>query len=158
MHGCRALLLAPTCCIGATIRVPVLRRFLLNATIAVSLCQPHNFTSELSAMQTALRCNSLHGLRVGASGLWQVQQHVGQPGLPAPAAVAVAPTTNSRRWQPCPQQQLQQHQRRVSAQAFQFKQGPDASDRVLAALPYLLPLLDALPYGEQFLQAASIPV
>jgi hypothetical protein len=107
-------------------------------------------------MQTALRSNSLHGLSVGTSGLRQVHQHVAQPGLPAPAAAAVVAPI-SRRWQPCPQQQLQQQQRRVSAQAFQFKQGPDASDRVLAALPYLLPLLDALPYGE-FLQPPSAPV
>lgn len=28
---------------------------------------------------------------------------------------------------------------------------------MLAALPYLLPLLDALPYGEQLLQVHSLP-
>lgn len=63
-------------------------------------------------------------------------------------------------WQPCPQHQLtiipqllQQHQQRTSVQAraYQFKQGPEAADRALAALPYLLPLLDALPYGALLL-------
>ncbi|KAF8063676.1 TIC20-V [Scenedesmus sp. PABB004] len=43
--------------------------------------------------------------------------------------------------------------RRVSAAAFQFRTGPEAPDRALAALPYLLPLLDALPFGRYvFLQ------
>jgi hypothetical protein len=35
----------------------------------------------------------------------------------------------------------------VQAAAYQFKQGPDVPERAIAALPYLLPLLDALPYG-----------
>lgn len=46
----------------------------------------------------------------------------------------------------CPQQQ-QNGQRAVQAAAYQFKQGPDVPERAIAALPYLLPLLDALPYG-----------
>lgn len=52
----------------------------------------------------------------------------------------------------CPQQQ-QNGQRAVQAAAYQFKQGPDVPERAIAALPYLLPLLDALPYGRYvFLQ------
>jgi hypothetical protein len=48
---------------------------------------------------------------------------------------------------PCPQQLGNGH-RAVQAAAYQFKQGPDVPERAIAALPYLLPLLDALPYGE----------
>lgn len=97
----------------------------------------------LGIMQTALRANVLHGPRV-----WprvpqqQAHLHISQP-VPAAAAAST-----NKRWQPCPQQLVQQQQRCVHAHAYQFKQGPDASDRVLAALPYLLPLLDALPYGR----------
>eukprot|EP00879_Flechtneria_rotunda_P003855 GHRR01004095.1.p1 GENE.GHRR01004095.1~~GHRR01004095.1.p1 ORF type:complete len:226 (+),score=37.11 GHRR01004095.1:287-964(+) len=56
------------------------------------------------------------------------------------------------RWQPCP------HTRKVSDRALQtaaynLNRGPEVPDRVIAALPYLLPLLDALPYGRYiFLQ------
>jgi len=95
-------------------------------------------------MQSALRYSSCKGLRLSPCTPRQAYQHVCQPVAP-PAAGAAAP---SSRWQPCPQQHLQQQQRAVQAHAYQFKQGPDPADRVLAALPYLLPLLDALPYGE----------
>jgi hypothetical protein len=52
---------------------------------------------------------------------------------------------------PCPQQLGHGH-RAVQAAAYQFKQGPDVPERAIAALPYLLPLLDALPYGEFLLR------
>jgi hypothetical protein len=78
----------------------------------------------------------MQGLRVRHKN----PQHAFQPVL-QPAAV---PT---RRGHHCAQQQ-QQQQRCVHAKAYQFKQGPDPADKVLAAIPYLLPLLDALPYGE----------
>lgn len=46
----------------------------------------------------------------------------------------------------CPQQLAHRH-RAVQAAAYQFKPGPDVPERGIAALTYLLPLLDALPYG-----------
>lgn len=104
-------------------------------------------------MQTALRSGSMNCMRTAATGPRQLHQHVCQPVSPAAAPI--------RRWQPCPQQQLQQEQqqqRSVHARAFQFKQGPDAADRVLAALPYLLPLLDALPYGERACWSTNLPL
>eukprot|EP00882_Tetradesmus_deserticola_P016160 GHRQ01017239.1.p1 GENE.GHRQ01017239.1~~GHRQ01017239.1.p1 ORF type:complete len:215 (+),score=60.66 GHRQ01017239.1:193-837(+) len=48
---------------------------------------------------------------------------------------------------PCPQQKVYRH-RAVQSRAYQFKQGPDVPERGIAALTYLLPLLDALPYGR----------
>lgn len=93
-------------------------------------------------MQTALRPNSLQGLRF--------RSHTPQLVPYQPAAAAPPPS----RWQQqCRHQQ--QQQRRVDAQAYQFRQGPDPADRVLAALPYLLPLLDALPYGRRVHQQCS---
>jgi hypothetical protein len=91
-------------------------------------------------MQTALRSNSMQGLRVRH----QTPQHAFHPVLQS----AAVPT---RRGHHCPQQQQQQQQQQqrcVYAKAYQFKQGPDPADKVLAAIPYLLPLLDALPNGE----------
>ncbi|KIY99384.1 hypothetical protein MNEG_8578 [Monoraphidium neglectum] len=37
---------------------------------------------------------------------------------------------------------------KVVAAAFNMQRGPDLPDRLLASLPYLLPLLDTLPYGR----------
>lgn len=37
--------------------------------------------------------------------------------------------------------------RAVAAKAFNNR-GDDAGDRIIASLPYLLPLLDAFPFGE----------
>ncbi|KAI8469024.1 MAG: hypothetical protein J3K34DRAFT_425213 [Monoraphidium minutum] len=42
----------------------------------------------------------------------------------------------------------QQQRNSVVAAAFNMQRGPDLSDRLLASLPYLLPLLDTLPYGR----------
>ena len=38
----------------------------------------------------------------------------------------------------------------LALRAYNFNRGPELPDRVIAALPFLLPLLDALPYGARF--------
>jgi hypothetical protein len=73
-----------------------------------------------------------HGLHHSGPALQQQQQQALQPHSAAPA------------------------RRSVVAAAYQFKQGPDSADRLLAALPYLLPLLDALPQGEAWCARARV--
>lgn len=91
-----------------------------------------------------------HSSQLRASGLvshgkqqqlWPLNAAHCQPGR---SGAAATPPRHSL----APQQQPQQQQRRsVAAAAFQFKQEPEPADRMLAAVPYLLPLLDVLPYG-----------
>jgi hypothetical protein len=48
---------------------------------------------------------------------------------------------------PTHQRSLHSCTHRSRVHAFNYNRGPDPADRILAGLPYLLPLLDALPLG-----------
>lgn len=86
-----------------------------------------------------------------AAGMWRCcctqQQRAGA--VPRAAALATP-----ARWTVAPSPRNQSHHslklrssRHVVMQAYQFPRGPSVPDRTIAALPYLLPLLDALPFG-----------
>jgi len=77
-----------------------------------------------------------------------VSKNVGLP-LGRRAACTVHHALQHRQLRPaiCPGSK-QLCQRDLRARVYNFEKNPDPADRLLAGLPYLLPLLDALPLGK----------